>query len=214
MFTASPSLAGRFTWLFDGLCKAIGVDAQRRRVEAALAWAIWNRVRVLGDRLIALAERVRVGRLPRRTRSKGTPHPGFGPLHGPNPQGEREKFPHPSPPPQERERGRAGLLEKAPEAGKILRPLCHLLGVKTPAFLQRGAVVAQEVPAPIAAEVSTSPPADVVVVEAPATSEAAVASPQAEPPPQSGRSAAEEAALAYARRPGGLYFNGKRMAWS
>ena len=107
-FTAANSLADRFTWLFDGLCKVIGVNAQKQRMEAALAWAIWNRVRVLGDRLVALAERVRVGRLPRRrARSKGTPRPGFGPLHGPNPQGEREKkLPPPRPSPAVRERGR------------------------------------------------------------------------------------------------------------
>jgi hypothetical protein len=76
MITALPSLADRFAWLFDGLCKAIGVDAQRQRMEAALAWVIWHRVRMLGDRLIALAERVRAGRLPRRrVRRSGTPHP-------------------------------------------------------------------------------------------------------------------------------------------
>ena len=63
---AAQTLADRFAWLFDGLCRAIGADARRQRMEAALAWAIWNRVRMLGDRLIALAERVRAGRLPRR----------------------------------------------------------------------------------------------------------------------------------------------------
>ena len=47
---AAHTLADRFAWLFDGLCKAIGVDAHKRRMEAALAWAIWNRVRALGDR--------------------------------------------------------------------------------------------------------------------------------------------------------------------
>jgi hypothetical protein len=66
VLAATLSLTDRFTWLFDGLCKAIGVDAQKQRMEAALAWTVWNRVRLLGDRLIALAERVRAGRLPRR----------------------------------------------------------------------------------------------------------------------------------------------------
>jgi hypothetical protein len=33
----------------------------------------------------------------------------------------------------------AALVEAAPEAGRILRPLCRLLGVKAPEFLRRGA---------------------------------------------------------------------------
>ena len=180
---AHITLADRFAWLFDGLCKAIGVDAQRQRMEAALAWAIWNRVRMLGDRLIALAERVRAGRLPRRrVRRSGTPHPD------PPPQGGREReastgpaastplaqcLPAASLP---REFGWVGrmlpeaakyagalqyllrdpetlaLLEKAPQAGRMLRPLCQLLGVQTPEFLRRGAVVAQEAVAPIVEE--------------------------------------------------------------
>jgi hypothetical protein len=52
---SSPSLAERIEWLIEGLCKVIGAQAPRRGVEAALAWAVWNRVRTLGERLIALA---------------------------------------------------------------------------------------------------------------------------------------------------------------
>jgi len=158
MFAHSPSLADRFTWLFDGLCKVIGTDAHACRMEAALAWAVWNRVRVLGARLVALIARARAGRLVVRTR----------------------KSPHPNPPPQERERGKSAeaapaaqnrmlprgfgwmrralprtaqfagvlsyllrdpevvaLLEKMPQAGRILRPLCYLLGVPAPEFLRR-----------------------------------------------------------------------------
>jgi len=233
MLTASPSLADRFTWLFDGLCKVIGVDAQRQRVEAALAWAIWHRVRLLGDRLIALAERVRAGRM--RARIK--------------------KSPHPCPPPQERERGRTAalegvrlptaslprefgwvrrmlpetgqyagllsyllrdpetvaLLEKAPQAGRVLRPLCHLLGVQPPEFLRRGAT-----PAPVAAEIPAPAPleASIQAADATVTSDEGVTPAAEQPAPQSGRSAAEEAAVAYARRPGGLYWDGTRLRWS
>jgi len=77
---AAHNLTDRFAWLFDGLCKAIGVDAQRRGMEAALAWVVWNRVRLLGERWIALAARVQAGRLRRRTRRKGTPHPRVKPF--------------------------------------------------------------------------------------------------------------------------------------
>ena len=126
------------------------------------------------------------------------------------------------------------LLAKAPQAGRMLRPLCHLLGVQPPEFLRRGAVVAQEAATPVAAEAlgtgprltpalstpeggegeETEAPSGDVVADAPVTNEVAVAPPAAQPPPQSGPSAAEEAAAAYARRPGGLYFDGKRMRWS
>ncbi len=123
-------------------------------MEAALAWAVWNRVRLLGERFIALAARVRGGRLPVRR----TPHPN------PSPQGGRE------PGALARERAAAGLprefgwivralpetaqyagvlmymlrdaemaalVATAPQAARHLRPLCHLLGVETPEFLRR-----------------------------------------------------------------------------
>jgi hypothetical protein len=243
---ASLTLTDRFAWLIDGLCKAIGVDAQKRRMEAALAWAVWNRVRVLGARLVALMARVRSGSVP--SRIKGTPHPG------PPPQGGREECPHPSPPPQERERGRraaraeewipaeklprefgwvrralpetarfagvlayflddpeiAALVEKTPEAGRILRPLCHLLGVQAPEFLRRGAVVAQPTVV-IAAEAPTEPAPPLPEHEPPASAPAAdasVTSGAAVTPP------AEDPALAYARRPGGLYWDGTGLRWS
>jgi hypothetical protein len=81
MNTTSPSLADRFTWLIDGLCRVIGAEAHKRRMEAALAWAIWNRVRMLGERLIALAERGPAGRMAvrRRTPPPGLLPPGQGP---------------------------------------------------------------------------------------------------------------------------------------
>ncbi len=155
MFTNLTSLTDRFTWLLDELCKVIGADAHKRRMEAALAWAVWNRVRLLLERLIALIVRARSGRLAAAT----------------------GKRPHPGPPPQAREREDGGavacaaslpqefgwvtrvlpattqfagvlayllrdaevaaLVEKAPQAGSILRPLCRLLGVQAPEFLRR-----------------------------------------------------------------------------
>jgi len=111
------------------------------------------------------------------------------------------------------------LVEKAPEAGRILRPLCHLLGVQTPAFLRRGGVVAPEAAVLVAPEAPQSP--DPRLTPALSTpkggggeeAEAEVA-PVAQPPPQPAQLSAEEAALAYARRPGGLYWDGKRFRWS
>jgi len=170
---AARSLTDRFAWLFDGLCKAIGVNAHRRGMEAALAWVVWHRVRVLGERLIALAARVQAGRLPRRRTA--TPHPGFGPLHGPKPQGEREKSAEVAasgvrlalprgfgwirkmlPEAAQfagviqymlRDPEVAGLVEKSPQARRILRRLCNLLGVNAPEFLRRGSGKAENIPA-------------------------------------------------------------------
>jgi hypothetical protein len=231
VLAAAHSLTDRFAWLFDGLCKAIGVDAHSQRMEAALAWAIWNRVRLLGDRLIALAERVRAGRLP--ARRKSTPRPGA------LPQRERETrrsvveavrlprgFGWVGRLLQEaakyagalqymlRDPEMAALVEKAPQAGSMLRPLCHLLGVRPPGFLRRGGVVAQEMPTPLAVEAPAGELMEPISEPEPErlpSADAAVDPPAAEiapathsPPPRS----AEEAALAYARRPGGLYWDG------
>jgi hypothetical protein len=187
---AARSLTDRFAWLFAGLCRAVGVDAHTRRMEAALAWAIWNRVRLLGERLIALAARVEAGRAARRRKS--TPHPD------PLAQGEREKA------------GGSGislprgfgwirgvlpntgqfagvlayflgdpevvaLVGKAPQAGRILRALCHLLGVTVPEFLQRRAGCAVSAVAP------PTPVPSPVEAEGEDTSH--------RPPPQSGEAA-------------------------
>ena len=121
------------------------------------------------------------------------------------------------------------LLEKAPQAGRMLRPLCHLLGVQAPELLRRGAVVAQEAAATIAAEAAQaeleprsqeperfgrSPQPDGVVADPTAAEKTAEVAPVAQPRPQPARPSAEDAALAYARRPGGLYWDGTRMRWS
>ena len=111
------------------------------------------------------------------------------------------------------------LLEKAPQAGRMLRPLCHLLGVQTPEFLRRGAVVAQEAVAPIVEEAPrTSDPRLTPALTTPGGGEGEsggdAAKLPAPPAPEPARPSAEEAALAYARRLGGLYWDGTRMRWS
>jgi len=226
---AAHTLADRFAWFFDGLCKAIGVNAHKRGVEAALAWAIWNRVLLLGQRLIALGERARAGRLRVRTQSS---------------------------PPQERERARAvaveleqqrpasklprefgwlrrmlpetgqfagvlsyllrdpevaALVERAPEAGRILRPLCHSLGIRTPDFLRRragGIADAVASPAP-ATEDGEDTLADAVAAE---TTDA----PAAEAPPvvEAVPFAVVPPPVPHHLRPGGLYWDGRRWQWS
>ena len=245
-FNAAHTLTDRFTWLFEGLCRVIGLETQRQRVDAALAWAIWTRVRVLGDRLIALAERVRAGRMARRRGPKATtPHPN------PSPQGGRELAAEAATRASDslaamlpgvfgwlgrmvpeaaryagalqymlRDPEMAALVEEAPQAWRLLRPLCHLLGVRPPDALRRDAGVAQETQAPVA-EATAAPPRITPADERAASeggagegSEGASVAPVAQAPPQPTRLSAEEAAAAYARRPGGLYWDGTRMRWS
>jgi len=73
---AAYTLTDRFTWLIDGLCRAIGSDAYKRRVDAVLVLAIWNRVRRLSERFLAEG---------RGDDTKRAPTP-IGPLCGPIPR--------------------------------------------------------------------------------------------------------------------------------
>jgi hypothetical protein len=260
MLTNALTLTDRFAWLFDGLCKMIGVEAQRRGMEAALAWAVWNRVRVLGERLIALAERVRAGRVPATRTRHRTPlldrlppgqARGQASVQGAGEETEkRDKsaaaasertacLPHEFgwvvralPRTMQfagvlnfmlREAEVTALVEQAPQqAGRILRPLCHLLGVTLPAVLLRApagdgiapaaaAVVAEAPDAPIVEErraIAEAPPAAEV---APAARDSPAARVPRGPP---GPGATKEELEAYYRRPGGLYWDGTGLRWS
>jgi len=246
---AGLTLADRFAWLFDGLCKAIGAHALERG--AALAWAVWNRVRLLGERLIALAARVRSGRLPRSGAARHDTSPRLVRPAAQSPQnGEGEERPAGGAAavrlPREfgwlrqalpetaqfagvlsyllRDPETAALLERTPEAGRVLRPLCHLLGVKRPEFLRpRYAATADPPPhltsPPPRAErndsrtgsaaASQEPPSTdaekPVAAQAPAEVQAPVtpAAAQAQPAP----------AMPARPPPGGLYWDGRRWQW-
>jgi hypothetical protein len=149
--TAAKTLANRLTCFIDGLCKTIGTDAPTRGIGAPRAWAAWNRVRLLGDRLITLAERAQVGKI----RVVSAPRPAPGPRA---PRSSRARCGAAASLPQEFAWLRrllpetaqyeeilsdllcdpelAVLVEKAPQTRRVLRPLCHLLGVQAPELLQ------------------------------------------------------------------------------
>ena len=234
----APTLTDRFEWLIDGLCKTIGVDAHKRRMEAALAWAIWNRVRLLGDRLIALIARARAGKLAARR----TPHPD------PPPQGGREHEREPDAGagaasgagvrlptgfgwvtrvlPQTgqyagllayllRDPEMAALVEKTPQAARILRPLCQLLGVKETELLRPRAGAAED-PAP---HLAFPPPGaekddddGAATVEVAPAATVAQASPAAQAAPAAQATTPEP--RPYHQRPGGLFWDGRRLQWS
>ena len=217
--TATNTLADRFAWLIDGLCKAIGGDAHSRRMDAALAWAIWNRVRLLGDRLIALAARVRAGKNPvRRAAEVGVRQGSAEPIAAAAPR-------VPNRLPREfgwirrllpetaqyagvlryllRDPETAALVEQAPQAGRILRPLCHLLGVQPPDFLRRSVGAA--------APPQEEPPAAQAPAQTPPLAEAPL---PAEPPPQPPPAPVQAAPAPPARPPpGGLAWDHEMRRW-
>jgi hypothetical protein len=213
--------------------------------------AVWNRVRVLGERLNTLIVRARGGRLrARRVRRDTSPRPtGSSPVAEPHsPQsveGEEREAGKPRAAdvlPREfgwvrralpetgqfagvlmyllRDPETAALVEKAPEAGRILRPLCRLLGVETPEFLRATSREADG-PSPLPASSPTTPPLE---AETNRDGDAGSADTAADPSPLPSPAAAEtpvpaspqptERPASYYQRPGGLYFDGKRMAWS
>src|SRR5690242_1930481 len=69
-------MTDRLPSFFEGLCKTIRANAHAHGLEAALAWAAWNRVRLLGARLTTLAERSR----DRKLHLVIPPRPAPGPL--------------------------------------------------------------------------------------------------------------------------------------
>jgi hypothetical protein len=239
-WTTATTLADRLTWFIDGLCRTIGAEAHARGMDPALAWAIWNRVRLLGARLIALAERRRGGRVrvvraaraaagPRAPRSRQAQCKAAGRLPG-----DFGWLPRLLPKTAQSagvlmyligdEELRA-LLAQVPQSARALRPLCNLLGVKAPEVQP---IAATEEPPPHL----TSPPpgaerdpgegaaaAEVgAVAEVAAAAETAAA---AEATPQPPAAPARAWGMStnpypdeYYKRPGGLYWDGKRLQWS
>jgi len=173
--TSSNTLTDRFAWLTEGLCKAIVADAQKQGINPTLAWASWNRVRLLGARFIVLADRVEAGKRAARVvlTKRRVPGDGPGPAEarpagGPRaPRFARVQCKAAASLPREFGWMRrllpetaeyagalrflcldpelAALLERTPRAGLPLRQLCHLLGVEPPAPLPRGVRPAGEI---------------------------------------------------------------------
>jgi hypothetical protein len=78
----------------------------------------------------------------------------------------------------------AALVEKAPQAGRILRALCRLLGVNVPAFLRRGAQYTTEAgaqPSPAAIDATPSSRRSLSREEEATGADGAVAPPSPQP---------------------------------
>jgi len=150
-FTENP--AQRFTSLIEELCRVVSKHASARFVYAAMLVLIWNRLTRLAKRFAILAERVRAGTLddPAPARSQAAARPDGAPDRPRVPV--REVLPHHFrwlvnmiPEAEVHSGDLCWLLQRseikevifaAPrQAGRILRPLCRMLGVDPPSALQ------------------------------------------------------------------------------
>ena len=136
----APSLSQRLTLVVQALRAAIAAHAARDRATVALAWLVWPYLNRLAARFTALAAQVSAGKVtvaPRATRPRAAPE-----MQRPRPPGLPQGFAWlarltPSILPL---RGQvchllgdpelAALLAAAPGAGRILRPLCRMLGIE------------------------------------------------------------------------------------
>ncbi len=134
--TSAP--ADRFALLIEALCRAVAARARAQRLAGPLLILVWSRLHRMALRFAALAARVRTGRLPARLAarrpSRSGPPPRLLP-HGfawlvrlvPEAAASGSQLQHLLEDPE-----LAALLAAAPQAGRILRPLCRMLGVRPP----------------------------------------------------------------------------------
>ncbi len=141
-----PAPADRFALIIDGLCRAVAAHAHRNALARPLLVLLFCRLRRMVVRLAGLAVRMRNGTLPARRRpGAGSPRPasprpasvpppprlprGFAwvPRLVPEANGYASQLRHLLAEPE-----MAALLAAAPQAGRILRPLCRMLGIRPP----------------------------------------------------------------------------------
>ena len=139
-----PSLSQRLTLVVQALRAAIAAHAARDRATVALAWLVWPYLNRLAARFAALAARVQAGKLAAAPTTRLRAAPEVLRLQVPRlrpptlPQGFawlarlapsilplRSQVCHLLGDPE-----LAALLAAAPGAGRILRPLCRMLGIE------------------------------------------------------------------------------------
>jgi hypothetical protein len=153
-WTAPPlptGLSDRLALIIEGLCRALGAHATKERSAAPLMHLAWVRLRRLSARFAALVAAIRAGRLvPARAARRRTdtapatsPLPdfpqeyalprGFGWLLrlAPGTAVFGSQVQHWLEDPE-----LTSLLAEAPQAGRTLRPLCRMLGIRPPPALR------------------------------------------------------------------------------
>ncbi len=144
---AAPNLPARFCAAIDLLCRGLANSLPQNWGNAALALSAWTRLRRLLARFTALVAAVEAGRLPvprRAAASSSRPRPAAGATRLPGRSGWLLTLA----PALETRVGRSQveslladpalvtLLAQAPQAGRILRPLCHMLRIELPPALR------------------------------------------------------------------------------
>ncbi len=136
---ASPALADRFASLVEGLRRAIAARGAGLGLALPLMLLLWSRLRRTAERFARLAAKVHAGTLPPPRRRLRSPRPARPqPLRLPRgvawllrrlPQAASaaSQLQHLLADP-----AMAELLAAAPQAGRLLRPLCQMLGVRPP----------------------------------------------------------------------------------
>jgi hypothetical protein len=142
ILTEMPTLATCFSLILAGLRAAIAPVAARDRARTTLLVLLWGRLARMATRFERLFARWRAGTLPRprparagqRTRRQPHPHLPANPAWlvamvretAPMASQLQHLLAHPD---------IADFLAAAPQAGRILRPLCHMLGLPRPPAL-------------------------------------------------------------------------------
>jgi hypothetical protein len=179
--------AERFTAIIEELCRALTKHARTRFISEPMLLLIWNRIMRLARHLASLAERVRTGRLsdPAPARSRGASPPSAGapeqPYVDPSEVLPRHFRWLVNMIPETEAVGvdlcwllqrleMEELIFAAPQVGRILRPLCRMLGVEPTAALRLpvrarvpSATVASGTDAASAQHVDDGPADDVTV---------------------------------------------------
>ena len=143
------TMVNRFAWMMEWFGKKIGNEACAPRADGPVAVAAWVRFQRLGRRFVALVKQWQAGTLPvvvpavapARPRAKAVRVAKPGLLsRGVN--WFRKLFPATSIPLSghldyllECEAEIRAIVAATPEAGRILRPMCHMVGLKAPAWL-------------------------------------------------------------------------------
>ena len=148
METPTPIYASdRFTSIIEGLCRVLTKHGRARFITAPVLLLIWNRIIRMARRFASLTERYCAGTLaePAPARSRGTsPRPARVPASEALPGHFRwlvNMIPEAEAiagdvcwllqRPEMEE-----LIDMAPQVGRILRPLCRMLGIETTSALR------------------------------------------------------------------------------
>ncbi|MFP5248425.1 MAG: hypothetical protein ACLGP3_01200 [Acidobacteriota bacterium] len=163
---APPAPADRLARLIEGLCGSVAARSAGGSLAGPLICLIWSRLRGLAGQFAGLAARFASGRL-RRYPSRRPPRPGARrPARRPLPcshawlvrlvpqaAAAASQLSHLLAEPE-----MAALVTAAPQARRLLRPLCRMLGVRMPPGPKPAHSAAPTAPEPAAASVSGPPP--------------------------------------------------------